>query len=79
MISLCIRQVVFQLNGEAVGDEWKNIVVVLNSQNKAAKVALPEGKFYVACADGKCPFGAEKSVQGTATIAPQSAAIYFQK
>jgi hypothetical protein len=70
--------VAYQLNGEAVGDEWKTIVVVLNSQTKAVNVELPAGTFTVACADGKCPFPAEKTLQTSATVAAQSAMVLYQ-
>ena len=71
--------VAYQMNGEAVGDTWKNIVVILNSQNKAAKVALPEGTFEYACANGKCPADITAQVQGNVSVAPQSAAILYSK
>ena len=70
--------VAYQLNGEAVGDSWKTIVVVLNGQEKAAKVALPAGEFHYACVDGKCPAECDATVSGTIRVAPQSAAILYQ-
>jgi pullulanase len=69
--------VAYQLNGEAVGDSWKTIVVVLNGQEKAAKLTLPEGEFHYACVDGKCPAECDAVVSGTVRVAPQSAAILY--
>jgi pullulanase len=69
--------VAYQLNGEAVGDSWKTIVVVLNGQEKAAKVALPEGEFHYACVDGKCLVECDATVAGTIRVAPQTAAILY--
>jgi pullulanase len=69
--------VAYQLNGEAVGDSWKTIVVVLNGQEKPAKVTLPEGEFRYACVDGKCPAECDAAVSGTIRVAPQSAAILY--
>ena len=69
--------VAYELNGEAVGDSWKTIVVVLNAQNKSAQVALPEGEFRFACVDGKCPYYGERIAEKTVRVAPQSAAILY--
>ena len=69
--------VAYQLNGEAVGDSWKTIIVVLNGQEKAAQVALPAGEFHYACVDGKCPADMATVVSGTLRVAPQSAAIVY--
>jgi pullulanase len=71
--------VAYQLNGEAVGDEWKTIVVILNAQTKTVKVTLPEGKFNIACADGKCPANQSKTIAGTAQVAAQSAMVLYTK
>ena len=69
--------VAYQLNGEAVGDTWKTIVVVLNGQTKTTKVALPNGEFRYACVDGKCPVECDAVVSGDVRVAPQSAAILY--
>ena len=69
--------VAYQLNGEAVGDSWKTIVVVLNSQTKTAQVALPAGTYRFACVDGQCPYYGERIAEATVRVAPQSAAILY--
>jgi pullulanase len=71
--------VAYQLNGEAVGDEWKTIVVVLNGQATAQTVVLPEGEYHVAVADGKCPTTAQGLLKGSAKVAAQSAMIIYQE
>jgi pullulanase len=71
--------VAYQLNGEAVGDEWKTIVVVLNSHTDEVKVKLPKGTFYVACADGVCPVKKASKVSGSVKVAAQSAMILYVK
>ena len=70
--------VAYQLNGEVVGDEWKSIVVVLNSQTKAQTVALPAGEYHVAVADGKCPTTAQGLRKGSVKVAAQSAMVLYQ-
>jgi pullulanase len=71
--------VAYQLNGEAVGDEWKTIVVILNGQTAAQTVVLPEGEYHVAVADGKCPATAQGLLKGNAKVAAQSALILYQE
>jgi pullulanase len=70
--------VAYQLNGEAVGDEWKTIIVILNSQLSTINYQLPEGEYHVAVADGKCPYYGERIAEKTVRVAPQSAAILYQ-
>jgi pullulanase len=71
--------VAYQLNGEAVGDEWKTIVVVLNGQTTAQTVALPEGEFHVAVADSKCPATTQGMLKGSAKVAAQTAMVLYIK
>ena len=70
--------VAYQLNGEAVGDEWKTIVVILNSQLSTLNIQLPEGEFHVAAADGKCPANTQGMLKGSAKVAAQSAMVLYQ-
>jgi pullulanase len=69
--------VAYQLNGEAVGDEWKTIIVILNSQLSTINYQLPEGEYHVAVADGKCPAAAQGLLKGSAKIAAQSAMVLY--
>jgi pullulanase len=71
--------VAYQLNGKAVGDTWKKVVVILNSHEDAVAVKLPGGTYYVACADGKCPVAQPTKVSGTVKVAAQSAMILYVK
>lgn len=41
--------VAYELNGEAVGDSWKKIIVILNSNKKNRKVRVPKGHYTVVC------------------------------
>jgi pullulanase len=70
--------VAYQLNGEAVGDEWKSIVVILNSQLSTLSIQLPEGEYHVAVADGKCPAVAQGLLKGSAKVAAQTAMVLYQ-
>lgn len=67
--------VAYALDGEAVGDEWKTIVVVLNANRKAVEVTLPAGAYRVACGDGECPYSGMRVDEKTTTVSAQSAQI----
>ena len=69
--------VAYQLNGEAVGDDWKTIIVILNSQLSTVNYPLPEGEYSVAVADGKCPAASQGLLKGSAKVAAQSAMILY--
>lgn len=66
--------VAFVLKDHAGGDEWEDIVVILNSRREAAEVMLPKGKWVTYAADGKCPCEPENK-SGIITVSPQSAMI----
>ena len=71
--------VAYALDGEAVGDEWKTIVVVLNANRKAVEVALPAGAYRLACGDGECPYSGMRVDEKTTTVSAQSAQILYTK
>ncbi len=45
--------VAYRLKGNAGGDEWKNIIVILNATKQIQKVAVPEGNYTIVCHNGK--------------------------
>ena len=45
--------VAFQIDGQAVGDSWNQIIVALNGNRKASTLDIPEGDYTVVCRDGK--------------------------
>ena len=67
--------VAYALDGEAVGDEWKTIVVVLNANRKAVTIELPAGAYRLACGDGECPYSGMRVDEKTTTVSAQSAQI----
>ena len=69
--------VAYALDGEAVGDEWKTIVVVLNANRKAVEVALPAGVYRLACGDGECPYSGMRVDEKTTIVSAQSAQILY--
>lgn len=70
------RVIAWQLNGTAVGDEWGTIIVVLNSNDKAVKQSIPQGKWTIVAKDGEILAPAKKVINGkTVTIPAHSALI----
>ena len=68
--------VAFRLKDHAGGDEWSNIIVVLNSQKTPQCVTVPEGTYTTVVAGGRVVPGGMGLVSGaTVAVAPQSALI----
>lgn len=68
--------VAYQLNNNAGGDSWKNIIVVLNSQKTPQTVDVPENTYTMVVANGKVDTNGIGLLSGkTLTVAPQSALI----
>ncbi len=68
--------VAFQLKGYAGRDDWRNIIVILNANRKAATVHIPHGKYTVVCKDGVINEASTEKMAGRrATVSPQSALI----
>ena len=69
--------VAYMLDGEAVGDEWKTIVVVLNANREDVAVNLPAGAYRLACGDGECPYSDMRVDEKITHVGAQSAQILY--
>ncbi len=69
--------VAYALDGEAVGDEWKTIVVVLNANREDVAVNLPAGAYRLACGDGECPYSDMRVDEKITHVGAQSALILY--
>ncbi len=68
--------VAFRLKNNAGGDEWKDIIVVLNANKEPHTIQIPDGNYTVVCKDQVINEEGLGSVKGTQlTVAPQSAMI----
>ena len=68
--------VAFLLKDYAGRDDWRNIIVILNSSRKAMEVTIPNGNYTIVCQDGKIDEKGLGTVEGPkVTIARQSALI----
>lgn len=72
--------VAFRLKGNPCGDSWLNTIVVLNSRTEPVAVPIPEGKYWVACRDGKIDLvlGLGIITGNQILVAPRSAMIVHQ-
>ncbi|MGN1239797.1 MAG: alpha-1,6-glucosidase domain-containing protein, partial [Paludibacteraceae bacterium] len=69
--------VAYMLDGEAVGDEWKTIVVVLNANREDVAVNLPAGAYRLACGYGECPYSGMRVDEKITYVGAQSAQILY--
>ena len=69
--------VAYMLDGEAVGDAWKTIVVVLNANREDVAVNLPAGAYRLACGYGECPYSDMRVDEKITHVGAQSAQILY--
>ena len=68
--------VAWRLKDHAAGDEWQDIIVILNANRTAQTIDIPEGNYTVVCCDGKIDAAGLGEVKGDRVqVAPQSALI----
>jgi len=78
MDSLPRNVIAYKLAGHVNGDSWKDILVILNGNRKAATINIPEANWNLVCHDGQINLTVIKPVSGTSfTVAPSSASIMF--
>ena len=71
--------VAFRLKGNAGGDTWSNIIVILNSARQPRTVSVPGGSYTVVCRDGVVSEAGLGTVSGSeVSVSPQSALIIHQ-
>lgn len=72
--------IAFTLDGASVGDEWKEIVVVINGSDKQQSVAVKKGRYTVVCADGRIDEAGLSHVSGTkVNVARKSVTIMYKQ
>jgi pullulanase len=69
--------VAYTINGAALKDSWKKILVLLNGNTGAAPVTLPAGRWKAFVLDNAVS-GNKALRAGTLSLAPSSAAILYQ-
>lgn len=72
--------VAYRLKNYAGRDDWRNIIVILNSTRDAQKVNIPKGMYVVVCQNGVIDEQSTSKIFGrTATVSPQSALIVYEE
>ncbi|MCD8305518.1 MAG: type I pullulanase [Prevotella sp.] len=67
--------VAFRLSGNAGGDEWKDIIVILNASKEVRKVAVPRGKYTVVCKNLFIDENGLETVKGKQVTVPAQSAM----
>ncbi|MCD8282184.1 MAG: type I pullulanase [Prevotella sp.] len=67
--------VAFRLSGNAGGDSWKDIIVVLNSARTEQTVSIPKGKYTVVCRDRTIDCNGLGTVKGKSVSVPAQSAL----
>ena len=70
--------IAYQINGAAVGDEWKKIFIVLNGNNSVEKVKIPDGSWEIFAANNIVA-GKQSMLDGEIRVNPYSACILYKK
>ena len=66
----------YSIKNNANGDEWKEIKLIFNGNNKTVEVSIPKGNWEIIAEDGKFnPSGLGVSKGGKVSVAPISALI----
>jgi pullulanase len=72
------RVVGVKINGTAVGDDWKEIILLFNGAVKEYTHALPEGIWNVAADSEQAGIETLYTLQGTITLRPTSALVLYK-
>lgn len=70
--------VAYRLKDNANGDEWEDIIVVLNSSKSLTSLDIPEGRYIAVCRDGIIHEFGLNYVYGQLSVNPQSATIIYR-
>ena len=70
------QTIAYRLSNHAGGDDWDNIIVILNANRKPTEVAIPNGQYTIVCQNGQIDEkGLDKATGDKVVVAPQSALI----
>ena len=72
------RVVAFQIDGEAIGDQWKDIIVIFNGNTTPVFFKLPDGNWNQVVNEEKAGNGILKVVKGVINIAGTSACVLYK-
>ena len=67
--------VAYRVNGAAVNDSWRNIIVILNASRADTEITIPEGNYTIVCCDGVINENGLGTVEGSKTIVDAQSAL----
>ena len=72
--------VAFRIKGSPAGDSWLNTIVVLNARTEPVQIDVPEGRYWIACRDGRIDnvLGLGTLTGNKLVVAPRTAMIVHQ-
>lgn len=69
--------IAYQINGAALGDSWKQVIVIHNSGDDVS-FALPAGSWKIAVSDASVYSGSYRSVTGSVSVPAATTTVLFQ-
>lgn len=74
--------IAFMIDGSAVGDAWRTVICIMNSNTHLRKVRIPEGRYTVVCSGGEVNLNGKDSITvhdgDTVSVGAQEALIMYQ-
>ncbi len=69
----------YRVNGAAVNDSWRNIIVILNASRADTEVNIPEGNYTIVCCDGVINENGLGNLQGSKVIVDAQSALIIHE
>ena len=67
--------VAFRLKNYAGRDDWRNIIVILNTNKEPVEITIPDGRYTVVCCDGNINENGLGTITGTKTVVDARSAL----
>lgn len=71
--------IAYRLADHAAGDEWRDIIVVLNSNTKAVRQEVPEGEWTIIAKDGAASLNGLGKIKGKTVKVPAQSALILKR
>ena len=71
--------VAYRVNGAAVNDSWRNIIVILNASRADTEITIPEGNYTIVCCDGVINENGLGNLQGSKVIVDAQSSLIIHE
>ena len=71
--------IAWKIDGREAGDTWSEIIIILNSNSKAVKQAVPKGRYNVVCSNGKADMNGLGEVNSSKVVVPGQTALIMYR